>query len=348
MISTDVRRDLLDPLRFFRRIEIALLHRVSTYRDFRGDGGLIPYRSPAELVRQLRRLQPDVVQPPEPIAARLLPYSWAALAYSRAAGVPLLAVTLENRPWATKFGRLARPIRVLAAPILRAARVVVVLNEGARRNVLAAGVPDTRVRRLMWGTWGVDLVEFSPGRPVTAPRLLFAGRLHQEKGIFDLLDAFAEVRARRPDATLLIAGDGPARSQIEQRAEGGVRLLGVAPNDQVAALIRSVALVVSPSRTTPKWEEQVGMTNLQAMACGVAIVSTWSGAIPEYTPPGAGGLLVSEANPPDLALAIGRLLDDAPLRRQIGALGRALAEREYDAERNVRRAEDLVLAVAGK
>jgi glycosyltransferase involved in cell wall biosynthesis len=348
MVSTDVRRDLIDPLRFFRRVAIAHLARRSTYRDFEGTAGLRWYRSPAELVAQLAALQPDVVQPPEPVAARLLPYSLAALAYCRRTRTPLLAVTLENRPWERKFGRLAPAVRAAAGLIFREARAVVVLNEGARRNALAAGASPPRVRRLLWGTWGVDLGEFSPGAPAEAPRLLFVGRLHEEKGVFDLLDAFALVRARRTDATLTLAGDGPARREVERQAAGmsGVAVLGVVPNRRLPALLREAALVVSPSRTTPRWEEQVGMTNLQALACGVPVIATWSGAIPEYTPPGAGAMLVEERDPVALAAAILRLLEDEPLRRQIGAIGRRFAEREYDAERNVQRAEALVLAVA--
>jgi glycosyltransferase involved in cell wall biosynthesis len=232
--------------------------------------------------------------------------------------------------------------------LFREARAVVVLNEGARRNALAAGADPARLRRLLWGAWGVDLAEFSPGAPVDTPQLLFAGRLHEEKGITDLLDAFAAMRVSRPDVRLTIAGDGPARSEVQRRAaaSGGVELRGVVPNRFLPALLRESAIVVSPSRTTPKWEEQVGMTNLQALACGVPVIATWSGAIPEYTPLGAGALLVPERDPAALEDAICRLLDNAPLRRELGALGRRFAEREYDAERNVRRAEALVLAVA--
>lgn len=348
MVSTDVRRDLIDPLRFFRRVAVAHLARQSTYRDFEGESELRWYRSPADLLAQLSALRPNVVQPPEPIAARLLPWNLAVLAYCRLTATPLIAVTFENRPWEVKFGRLAPAVRATARLIFRAARAIVVLNEGARRNALAAGASAARLRRLLWGTWGVDLDEFAPGAPVEAPRLLFAGRLHEEKGILDLLDAFALVRAHRPAAHLTIAGEGPARHDVERRARelGGVEVCGVVPNRALPALMRHSALVVSPSRTTPRWAEQVGMTNLQALACGVPVVATWSGAIPEYAPPGAGALLVPERDPAALAAAILRLLDDAGLRRQLGLLGRRFAERHYDAIHNIERAEALVVAVA--
>jgi glycosyltransferase involved in cell wall biosynthesis len=260
----------------------------------------------------------------------------------------VIAVTFENRPWEVKFGRLAPAVRAAAGVTIRAARAVIVLNEGARQNALAAGASPARLRRLLWGTWGVDLGEFAPGAPVEAPRLLFAGRLHEENGILDLLDAFALVRTHRPAARPTIAGEGPARHAVERRASvlDGVEVRGVVPNRALPALMRQSAIVVSPSRTTPRWAEQVGMTNLQALACGVPVVATWSGAIPEYTPPGAGALLVPERDPVALAAAILRLLDDAALRQQLGALGRRFAERHYDAVRNVERAEALVLAVA--
>jgi glycosyltransferase involved in cell wall biosynthesis len=345
LVSTDVRRDVHAPLRFFERVEPVHLYRWASYRDFTPDAGLVRYRSPAELVVRLAQLRPDVVQSVEAISLRLVPVSYTILAYCRLTRTPLIVGTFENRPWQERFGRLAPLAQWAARPLFAAARVVVVVNEGGWRNALVVGADPTRVRRVMWGSWGVDLEEFQPGTPVAEPRLLFAGRLHPEKGIFDLLAAFAQLRETLPAAQLLLAGDGPARREVQQRAGPGVVLLGVVPHAGMPALIRSVAVVVSPSRTTPKWEEQVGMTNLQALACGVPVVASWSGAIPEYTPPGAGALLVPEGDPPALAAALRRLLTDPALRGELGRLGRRFAERHYDARRNVQRAERLVLAV---
>ena len=85
------------------------------------------------------------------------------------------------------------------------------------------------------------------------------------------------------------------------------------------------------------------MTNIQAMACGLPVVSTRSGAIPEYVPDGRAGFLVPECDPQALAGAILRLLGDEALRQRMGAAARDYALEHYDARANVARAEEQLL-----
>ena len=206
----------------------------------------------------------------------------------------------------------------------------------------------------MYGTWGVDLDEFTPQRNGREPNfgpgpvLLFVGRLHAEKGVFDLMDALDLVKTQMPQAKLVLVGDGPARPGIERTvAERGwaetVILTGTIKNRDLPPYFRVADVFVAPSITTRKWEEQVGMTNIQAMACGVPVVSTRSGAIPEYVPDGVAGILVPERDPQALAEAILRLLSDEGLRRRMGKAGRIYAVEHYDAGKNVQRAEEIIL-----
>jgi glycosyltransferase involved in cell wall biosynthesis len=150
-----------------------------------------------------------------------------------------------------------------------------------------------------------------------------------------------------PDARLMIAGDGPSREAVAIRADaiGGVELRGVVPNDWMPALFGSSSVVVSPSRTHRAWAEQVSQVNLQAMACGRPVVSTWTGSIPEFLPPGLTGLLVDEGDIDGLASTILRLLTDRTLSERIGRDGHEYARRHYDAKANVQAAERLVLEV---
>jgi glycosyltransferase involved in cell wall biosynthesis len=358
MVSTDIRRDLIEPLRHFSRLQITHYYRRASYGDLTADeldGSLIHYHSPMDLYRGLQQTRPEIIQGVEPFAVRLLPYVFSGWRAARRLHARLVIVTLENRPLPVKHGRsVAWLLRLALRPVFDDARLIIPLNEGAARNVLTVGPFSNKLQRLMYGTWGVDLSEFTPRRDGREPDfggsqvLLFAGRLHLEKGIFDLLDAFALVRERAGDVQLLIVGDGAARSAVEQLVqERGwrdvVHLTGTVKNRDLPPYFRAADVFVAPSITTRKWEEQVGMTNIQAMACGVPVVSTRSGAIPEYVPDGVAGTLVAERAPHALADAILQLLSDQPLRQRLGRGGRMYAEMHYSAIANILRAEGVIL-----
>ncbi len=361
MVSTDIRRDLVAPLRRMRLLRLVHYYRQAPYGDLAPgdlDNSLVAYRGPLGLFLQLRRLHPDIIQAVEPFSLRLLPHLYACLAGAWLGHSRLVVVTLENRPLAEKHGPLfSRLLRAMLRPVFCQARLIITLNAGARRNVLSVGRYERKVERLMYGTWGVELDEFSPRRDGSEPDLgrgpvlLFVGRLHEEKGVFDLLDAYALVRARVPGTRLVLIGDGPARAEVKHLVadrgwEAEVRLMGTLKNRDLPPYLRAATVFVAPSRTTRKWEEQVGMANIQAMACGVPVVSTRSGAIPEYVPESA-ALLVPERNPDALAQALRHLLESSDLRSQLGQAGRDYAVAHYDARTNVERAEARLLALLG-
>lgn len=360
IVSTDIRRDLIAPMRFFTRLRIIHFYRRMPYGDLSPDdldSNLISYRSPLDLFWRLWQAQWNILQSVEPFSVRLLPYLYAVFCVATLKDAPLLVVTLENRPLAEKFGTvISRALRAALRPVFNRARLIICVNEGAKRNVLSVGPYTGKIRKMMYGTWGVDLDEFSPQRNGrepdlgSGPFLLFVGRLHPEKGIFDLLEAFAIVKGRLPSVKLILVGDGPARPQVEQLVTkrswtSSVIVTGTIKNRELPAYFRIADVFVAPSITTQKWEEQVGMTNIQAMACGVPVVSTRSGAIPEYMPDGVAGILVPERNPQALAEAILSLLEDAELRRRMGEAGRAYAVAFYDARKNVRMVEEVILQI---
>ena len=358
MVSSDIRRDLVEPLRHFTRLAITHFYRQASYGDLTADelaDHLIPYRGPLDLYGGLHSARPEIVQGVEPFAVRPLPYLLAGWQAARRLHAALLIVTLENRPLSIKHGPMtARLLRLVLRPVFRDARLIVPLNAGAARNVLTVGPHNDKIQRLMYGTWGVDLSEFTPQRDGREPDfgpdrvILYVGRLHTEKGIFDLLDAFALIKERAGHVQLVLVGDGPARSAVEQRVQehgwhDAVRLTGTVKHRDLPPYFRAAELFVAPSITTPKWEEQVGMTNIQAMACSVPVVSTRSGAIPEYVPDGEAGLLVPERDPQVLADALLTLLSDPALRHRLGQAGRLYAETHYSAATNIRQAETVIL-----
>ncbi|MGE5140148.1 MAG: glycosyltransferase family 4 protein [Rudaea sp.] len=350
IVSTGIRRDLLDPLKYLTAFEVTHLYRSESYGDLTAEDrppGLVRYYSPLDLYRRLVLARPAIIQGVEPFSFALQPYLWACRLAAARTGASLLAVTLENRPLEVKFGRPAAwLLRMILRVFFTRVCLAIALNEGSLRNLISCGVPPERIKRLMWGTWGVDLEEFSPatGRAEPGATVLFAGRLVPEKGILVLFNAWPAVCSAVPGATLLIAGDGKTRAEVQARARTlpGIVLLGNVKNRDMPALFRRAAVFVMPSSTTSKWEEQVGMSALQAMACGVPVVATRSGAIPEYMPDGIAGSLVPENNSTALSSALVQFLLDHERRAETGRLAHAFAAANYDARANIRRAEQAV------
>lgn len=186
---------------------------------------------------------------------------------------------------------------------------------------------------------GVDETRFAPN-PVEAARFRqrhglagrvvgFAGRLVEEKGIFDLARALLGITG---DWTLLVAGGGPGSRELEDmfRACGEssrLRLLGELSSSDMPGFFRALDALVLPSRGTPTWREQFGLVLAQAMACGIPVIGSTSGAIPEVI--GEGGLLFPEADVPGLRQQLERVLGDSELRLQLGERGRARALAKY-------------------
>lgn len=159
------------------------------------------------------------------------------------------------------------------------------------------------------------------------PTLLFLGRHRYYKGLDDLIMAMTEIRAR-----LLVGGDGPMRPQWERlAAQAGLaeRILftGEVSDAALPGLYASADLFVLPANVRA---EAFGAVLLEAMASGLACVTTELATGTSYVvQDGVSGLVVPPRNPRALAEAVQRLLTDEPLRRQMGAAGRARVLREF-------------------
>lgn len=173
---------------------------------------------------------------------------------------------------------------------------------------------------------GVDTDRFASATPMTLqpprPRVGFLGRLEPVKGLDVLLDAHSRLRSK---ATLVLAGDGSLRQNLTGR---GAHLLPALPFAQVPAFLKSLDVLVLPSVTIlPLHREQFGRVLVEAMAAGVPVVGSDSGAIPEVI--GDAGLVVPERDPAALAAAIDRVLIDSALRARLIGLGRERVESRF-------------------
>jgi glycosyltransferase involved in cell wall biosynthesis len=150
----------------------------------------------------------------------------------------------------------------------------------------------------------------------------YVGRIIAEKGLDDLLDAMALCP---PKVNLVIAGFGDYIEQVNARAkalgiENRVRILPARPLDQLPELFNALDVMVLPSRTTKGWKEQFGRVIIEAHACGIPVIGSTSGAIPEVI--GFGGMTFPERDPKSIAKVIAELMDDPRRCAEMGETGR--------------------------
>jgi glycosyltransferase involved in cell wall biosynthesis len=355
LVSIGVRRDLIAPLVYFTKFNLVHFYQKSVYGDLSPedmDSTLHAYSSPIQLYRGLVAAHPDAIQSVEPFSFYTQPFLWACVMAARKTSAPLVVPTHENRPLDIKFGKTrATMLRRLLNIVFARACLIITHNNGGRSSVLECGAAPEKIVRGMWGNWGVDTREFFPRTsrpPDLPPTVLFVGRLHREKGVFVLLDALVRVQQLIPDAKLVYIGDGPAHDELNARIQAygladAVTLAGTIKHRDVPAALARADVFCAPSITTQKLAEQVGSSSLQAMAAGVPVVSTRSGAIPEYVPDGVAGILVQENHPEALANALSELLADPARTQEMGRRAREYACAYYDARTNVERGEQLVM-----
>lgn len=215
----------------------------------------------------------------------------------------------------------------------------------------AANVRSRRARsRIFVVPPGIDLDVFRPARAgerTGSPTVLFLGRLERRKGVDTLLDAFAAVAGSRPDARLLLAGSGSLDDEVRSRASleplaGRVAVLGQVERAEVPALLRSSTLFCMPSLGEP-----LGMSALEALACGLPVVVTDAGGLADLVP-NEGGRKVAPGDANVLARALDELLALGPERlAALGAHNRAVAE-NYPWEAAVDRVEDVYADVVAR
>ncbi len=189
---------------------------------------------------------------------------------------------------------------------------------------VAAGAPPARVEVHHQGIDADFLTPAQPGaRPGHGPpRVVFVGRLAAYKGVPDLLEASASLRARGVEHELVLVGNGPLREELEalSRREPGVRVTGPLDRTGVRAELRAAHVVALPS--TPR--EAAGLVLLEAQACGVPVVAYDGGGKPEMLRPGATGLLAAQGDVADLGRRLEEVLTLGSADH--AAMGRAARE----------------------
>ncbi|KQW52505.1 hypothetical protein ASC77_24310 [Nocardioides sp. Root1257] len=196
---------------------------------------------------------------------------------------------------------------------------------------------------------GVDLGRFAPAADRTrtgarrrlglpdVPTVVCVGRLTEQKGQLDLVEAWADVRARVPDARLVLVGDGPDRAELEARTSDAddVALVGV--RSDVDTWLAAADVIAAPSH----WEG-MAVAPLEAMASGRSVVATDVEGMAESMPRG-GGLIVRVGDVDALADGITERLLDPDLAAQEGAVARQHVAAHHDANASARDVARLTL-----
>ncbi len=240
--------------------------------------------------------------------------------------------------------------------LYRRTRAVVTTGESLRRNLLEA--LDLDPARVVSIPTGIDTERFSPvkgaaekaavrlalGLDPDETHLGIVATLRSWKGHLFLLDAFA--RMQRPGLRLLIVGDGPMRGPIEEKIaalgiQSSVTLTGQCADPE--RWMQAMDVFCLPSYAN----EGVPQAILQAMLCGLPIVTTPVGAILEAVSDGETALVVPPKDGAALAAAIARLLDGGELADRLGSAARRVASADFSRDRMLDKMEGLFAGVCG-
>ena len=236
------------------------------------------------------------------------PAVWIA----RARGVPVIVNYRggEAAPFLERSVRWVRPS--LAAASLLAVPSDFLREVFGRHRIEAHVLPNI-----------VDLsrFRFAVRRQHDAPHLVVTRNLEAIYDIPTAMRAFARVLPAFPAARLSVAGSGPELGHLEALAAslsiaGSVRFAGALSRDQVAALYREADLMLNPSRV-----DNMPNSVLEAMACGLPVVSTRVGGVPYIVRDGVSALLVDAGDAEAMGAAVLRLLRDAEFAERLAAAG---------------------------
>ncbi|MCZ8531856.1 glycosyltransferase [Psychrobacillus psychrodurans] len=175
--------------------------------------------------------------------------------------------------------------------------------------------------------FGVDINIFYPEatKEQTSDKIIIGTvkALEDKYGIADLVKGFALFYKEFPNSELLITGDGPQRAEYEQLTkdlgiDAVTTFTGKVPNTEVPNVIRKMSIFAVPSTEN---SESFGVAAVEGMACGVPVVVSNVGGLPEVVVDGVTGIVTDKESPEQLASAFKKLAKNSDLRESMGQAG---------------------------
>ena len=282
-------------------------------------------------------------------------------------GIPHVMTThsLEPlRPWkAEQLGGGYAVSSFCERTAVEAADAVIAVSDEMRRDVLAC-YPDVDPAKVHVIHNGIDADEYRPEPGTEAlerhgvrpdePTVIFVGRITRQKGVPRLLKALRLLEspaqvvlcAGAPDTPEIGAEVAQLVAELIEHRPGVVWIEQMMPRPELVQLLSHASVFVCPSVYEP-----FGLVNLEAMACGIPVVATRTGGIPEIVVDGETGYLVEpseEGFAATLARAIDRVLADPDRARKMGDAGRARVIERFSWRRIAEQTADLYSTVRGR
>ncbi len=272
----------------------------------------------------------------------------------------------EVYTWGTRYARgpVATGVRwgtALRNLLLRDGDAFVAMSERIRDEFLAAGVSTERIAHI---PHGVDTARFRPARPDERAALrrrlglpgaalvvAWTGRMLKGKGLDTLLAAFERVAAGEPRAHLLLVGSGHGQAlSIEHELRRQVEASGLAARVTFAGRVDAVeeCLRASDVFAFPSLFEALGISLIEAAACGLPCAGSRTGGIVDVIEDGRTGRLVPPGDAEALGTALRGLLADPGQRAAMGEAGRRLCLRRFDVEDSLERYRILFREVSSR
>ncbi len=232
-------------------------------------------------------------------------------------------------------------------------RYILCTSTYLKTHLIKLGIPEQKI--IVWYL-GVDTTVFTLGNLPDAQKnidVLCNARFVWFKGHTHLLKAIPGLLHTYPDLQVWLIGDGPFKNDIIREIHTlgisrHVRLIGTKPHSDIPQLLQQTKIYIQPSTADRFKEEALGMALVEACACGIPVIGTRSGGIPEVISHNKNGFLTPDRNPEALARAIRTLLSNKVKRQKFGRESRNMAVSRFNLPKQAHALKDIYTKISNR